>query len=499
MGSLSGPRIALLAAILTALLALWLVYLLRGILAPFVLAFVLAYVLTPLVDGMEARGLRRVPSILLIFLATFAVLAFGMVTLGKRMTGEMIDLYEDLLRPERVQSTITITGRADQALSARATIRSEGETNPFVLLDPADGKLFLEPGQQTALRVEFAPLDVAEHAGALVLEGLAGTPHAIPLRGNLMERGDQKGAWERRHGGARPLGEWTLSAGGLDFGLAGPHLVRRITSKTWRLGRYLGFGEESMGAATTWVTTHSHQLVDVLFERTTRFLSGSVTTRLLSGFVSGVMLLVLVPFVAFFFLKEGRRITRALVEMVPNAYFEMTLNLVHSINHSIGGYIRGQLLAVSVVAFLSVTGLILLELPYAIPVGIAAGLANMIPYLGPVIGIASATGVALATASGGAMVAKVVLLFLCIQIVDNVLVQPIVVARSVALHPLVVLSVVMMGSEFGGVVGMLIAVPATGILKVSVQRFHEGVRGYRISGLPRPDVRGATWSRVSQS
>ena len=59
------------------------------------------------------------------------------------------------------------------------------------------------------------------------------------------------------------------------------------------------------------------------------------------------MLIVIVPFVAFFFLKEGHRITHGLIELVPNRYFEMTLNLMHSINNSIGGYIRGQLLAVS--------------------------------------------------------------------------------------------------------------------------------------------------------
>ena len=327
---------------------------------------------------------------------------------------------------------------------------------------------------------------------------LPGATHSIPLRGNVTERGEEKGAWERRYGDVRTVGAALLSAGGLDFGLAGPHLVSRITSKTWNLGRYLGFDEESMSAATAWVTAHSHQLVDVLLERTTRFLSGSVTTTLLSGFVSGIMLMVLVPFVAFFFLKEGRRTTRAMVEMVPNAYFEMTLNLVHSINNSIGGYIRGQLLAVSVVASLSVTGLMLLDLPYAIPVGIVAGLANMIPYLGPVIGIASATGVALATGSGTAMLVKVVVLFLCIQIVDNVLVQPIVVARSVDLHPLVVLTVVMIGSELWGMVGMLIAVPVTGILKVSIQRVQEGIQGYRFAR-PPPPAPGAASSGLSES
>ena len=135
MGALLGPRLKLALAVAAALAGLWLLYLLRGILAPFLLAFVLAYVLTPVVDRMEARGLRRTPSILMIFLGTYLMLGFGMVTLGKRMTEEMVDLYADLLRPERVQSAVTVTG-GDRPLAFRAATRSESGTNPFVILDP---------------------------------------------------------------------------------------------------------------------------------------------------------------------------------------------------------------------------------------------------------------------------------------------------------------------------------------------------------------------------
>ena len=213
MGALLGPRIKLVMAIAAVLCALWMLYLLRGILAPFVLAFVLAYVLTPVVDGMEARGLRRTPSILMIFLASFLLLGFGVVTLGKRMTEEMVDLYEDLLRSERVRSSVAITAGAGQALTLRAKTRSETGTNPFVILHPADGTLVLEPGERGTIQIEFAPRDVKTDSGALVLEGLTGGPHSIPLRGNLHERGEEKGAWGRSHGGPQTLGESTLSPG----------------------------------------------------------------------------------------------------------------------------------------------------------------------------------------------------------------------------------------------------------------------------------------------
>jgi putative permease len=170
-----------------------------------------------------------------------------------------------------------------------------------------------------------------------------------------------------------------------------------------------------------------------------------------------------------------------MIELVPNGYFEMTLNVMHSINNSIGGYIRGQLLAVTVVALMSVTGLSIIGMNYALPVGVVAGLANMIPYLGPLIGIIMASAVALATLGGTSMVTQVVLLFLFIQIIDNVLVQPMVVAKSVDLHPLMVMVVVMIGSDLWGMVGMLVAVPVTGILKVSGQTIYEGLKGYRVT------------------
>ena len=78
------------------------------------------------------------------------------------------------------------------------------------------------------------------------------------------------------------------------------------------------------------------------------------------------------------------------------------------------------------------------------------------------------------------MVVKVGIVFLLIQLIDNVLIQPTVVAKSVEMHPLVVLFVVMVGSQLMGIVGMLIAGPLTGIIKVSSQTIYEGVRGYRL-------------------
>ena len=78
------------------------------------------------------------------------------------------------------------------------------------------------------------------------------------------------------------------------------------------------------------------------------------------------------------------------------------------------------------------------------------------------------------------LVGKVVIIFMVIQLIDNIVIQPTVVAKSVEMHPLMVLFVVMVGSQLMGIVGMLVAVPLTGIIKVSAQTIYEGIRGYRL-------------------
>jgi predicted PurR-regulated permease PerM len=468
MGSLIGQRIRLLLGIAVVLMGLWFVYTIRGILAPFVLAFIFAYVLTPLVDRMEARGLKRLPSILLIFLLVFASLATLIVTVGRTMTEEMVDLSGEFLRQESRDVSITVTNLDKKVSPLAIATSSSGKDNPFVLLHPADGRAILQPGGQAVIHVRFAPGNTLPVEGAVQVgfDGIPGVIYDIPMTGNprsgTKTPSSQQVSW----------GKLTFSVSRIDFGDAGPNIVSQISVLVAQFEPQVQslLGQELDLAAL--IKTYGSRLIEVLLGR---------TTQLLSGVVSGLMLLVIVPIVTFFFLKEGRRITHGMIELVPNGYFEITLNLMHSINNSIGGYIRGQLLAVAVVAALSVIGLSLIDMNYALPVGVVAGLANMIPYLGPLIGIFSASVVALATLGGSAMVTKVFILFLFIQIIDNVLIQPMVVAKSVDLHPLVVMVVVMIGSDLWGMVGMLVAVPVTGILKVSGQTLYEGLRGYRVT------------------
>jgi predicted PurR-regulated permease PerM len=444
----------------------WIIYSLQGILAPFVLAFVLSYVLTPLVDRMEGRGVGRTWSILIIFLVAISGVALGLFTLGSKLKQELGQLIEEFMREESVVRGIVISNAKDGVPVVINGTLWQSSGSPFSTISGDDLHFELVPGKTDTLRFRFAPGDVNSHSGRMKLTR-RDTERSVTLRflGNKPpDSNDAVYADPRTWDGV------TLSSRLVDFGSAGPNIITRISAKAQELEPLIQQYTSTETDLASLIKEHGSLLINKLLGR---------TTDLLSGVFSGLIYVIIVPFVAFFFMKEGRRINHGLVELVPNAYFELFLNLLHQINGQIGGYIRGQLLAVTIVASVATLGLQIIGLAYALPVGLLAGLSNMIPYVGPLIGIVSASIVAIAIGGGSVMVTKVIILFLAIQVIDNVLIQPLVVARSVNLHPLVVLVVVMIGSDLMGLPGMLIAVPVTGILKVSSQAILEGVKGYR--------------------
>jgi predicted PurR-regulated permease PerM len=201
---------------------------------------------------------------------------------------------------------------------------------------------------------------------------------------------------------------------------------------------------------------------------------------LLSSVVSLVTTLIIIPFAVFFLLKDGPGMMKHLFSMIPNRYFEMSLNMMHKMDQQLGGYLRGQFFDALIVGILAIIALLILDVKYFVLIGIFAGLSNMIPYVGPMVGGSAAVLVVLMTGGSGITMLLVVAAFLIIQLADNVLIQPLVVARSVDLHPLLIIFSVIIGGQFFGIMGMLLAVPATGIIKVLISELYLGIRKYNI-------------------
>ena len=448
----------------------WFLYTIREILIPFVVAFIISYVLNPIVDRMEGRGLGRGASIGLIFAAIGVIGMAAFFTVGKRLTDQVMDITEQFLLQETVVRECSVVNTGEEGISVEAIWKRMRPGKRFSLVEPLNFPVELAPGEKLNLQIRFSPRTTEPADGILRISSPgSGTALELKVRGNAAGGDDE--FWTRMEYLHKVQAQsLELSAGGLEFGKAGPSIITRMSEEASALEpafrSYLGT-DVDLGAL---VNDKGREMMNALVGRSSAFVE---------GLFSGLASLVIVPFAVFFFLKEGRRLTHELIELVPNAYFELCLNLIYQINGQIGGYLRGQMLETGIVALLSVIALTLIGLPNAIPIGLMAGMANMIPYLGPLIGGITASVVALSTGGGGTMVLYVVVSFALIQMIDNLVVQPVIIAKSVDLHPMLVMLVVSIGSQLLGIMGMLIAVPVTGILKVSTQTIYRGIKGYR--------------------
>jgi len=202
---------------------------------------------------------------------------------------------------------------------------------------------------------------------------------------------------------------------------------------------------------------------------------------LLTQAVPFIAQMVIVPFIIFFLLKDGRAMRKAVISVIPNRYFELSLNLLYRMDQQLGFYLRGQFLDAVIFGILSTLALWILNVKYFLFIGIFAGLANLIPYVGPLAGVALASSITILTTGDIARVAYVILAFASIKLIDDSIVQPVVIARSVDMHPLMVLLVVIIGGQFFGVMGMLLSVPTAGFLKVIFQASRTIIRRYKFS------------------
>lgn len=190
--------------------------------------------------------------------------------------------------------------------------------------------------------------------------------------------------------------------------------------------------------------------------------------------------LVIIPFVLFFLLRDGATVQKRLVALVPNRYFEFAMGVLYKIDAHLGGYLRGQSLVALLVGTLTALGLGILGVDYYLVLGFVTGVANFIPYVGFVISAALALLVSLVTTGGVGQVLGIVVVFGIVQTLENVVLQPWITARNVALHPVVVLLAILLGGRIGGVLGMALAVPTAAILKVVVVETVVNLRRFRL-------------------
>jgi putative permease len=180
----------------------------------------------------------------------------------------------------------------------------------------------------------------------------------------------------------------------------------------------------------------------------------------------------IIPPLCFVLLNEGRMIRRRFFLLVPNRLFESFFLITTDISNAISDYIRAKLIEALLVGLMVTIGLAILGRPYSIVLGITAGITNIIPYLGPFLGALPAIFIVAFESQKSGMLLPVSLVYIIANLIDTIVIFPLVVAKLVKLHPLLLIAVVAVGQEYYGLVGMLISIPMATALKVVLQEIY---------------------------
>lgn len=188
---------------------------------------------------------------------------------------------------------------------------------------------------------------------------------------------------------------------------------------------------------------------------------GALLAALLSFF--------LVPILTFYLLRDWDTIMPRLGRLIPESKRETVLSLAHESDDILGAFLRGQVLVMLGLATIYTSGLALIGLPYAVAIGVVAGVVSFVPYLGFIFGVALAGVTALNEPEGLLILAGVVFVFTIGQLLEGSVLTPKLVGDRIGLHPVVVIFAVMAFGQLFGFFGILLALPAAAVLSVLVR------------------------------
>jgi putative permease len=247
-------------------------------------------------------------------------------------------------------------------------------------------------------------------------------------------------------------------------------LMNLVAATEKRFGEFFQyFGANFSSTVNTWIINKTADL----------------SVSLPSAVGGSLTVLLLTPFFAFFMLQDGREISRSVLGMVPNRFFESALSLHHQLNEQMGGFIRARFFEAAIVGLVVWLGLLLCDFPYATLLSLFAAITNLIPYIGPIIGAVPAVLIALL--SDDAVIAQsmsltlllVTSIYFIAQLIDIVFIIPLVVARIVNLHPVTVIIVIIVGSQVMGILGMVISIPVASAIKLIFQAMYDQMIEWR--------------------
>lgn len=185
---------------------------------------------------------------------------------------------------------------------------------------------------------------------------------------------------------------------------------------------------------------------------------------------------LLIPIFAFFLLRDFRTFRNKIIDTLPNARFELGWLIYDKVAKQLQGYVSGLLIQSTLMALITTTGFSIVGLENPLLLGFIAGILNLIPYVGPVLAMIPPVIIALGIAPiNPVLIGSAVAVIIVGQIVDNIITVPMVLAQSVALHPLVVIIGIIIFGNFFGLLGMMVAIPVISTANILFRGLNQGL------------------------
>ncbi|MFD2308339.1 AI-2E family transporter [Enterococcus termitis] len=192
----------------------------------------------------------------------------------------------------------------------------------------------------------------------------------------------------------------------------------------------------------------------------------SSLSKIVSMLMKFFILLFTVPFILFFMFKDGHKFLDALSHFFPNSIRSELRQTVKEMNQTLSAYISSTVLDALIIGGLSFIAMTIFKQPYSLLLAVFCGITNIIPYVGPFIGAVPAVLVGLFISPWQALYMMVSILV--IQQLDGNLIKPLLMGKSMNIHPLTIILVLIASGSVGGIIGMLICIPVYAVIKTLV-------------------------------
>lgn len=189
------------------------------------------------------------------------------------------------------------------------------------------------------------------------------------------------------------------------------------------------------------------------------------------GIFSSIFSIILGPVLGFYFLKDFDKIKESMILYIPMPYRNTVIGWFEKFGKTLGGYIRSQLIVSLIIGVLTTLSMIILGVDFAFLIGALSGITNIIPYFGPLIGILPA--VAIAVLRYPDKIPWIIASMLIIQQLESGIISPHIVGEHVGIHPVTVILSLLIGGTFFGLSGLILAVPAAALIKITLQNKKE--------------------------